>query len=363
MGDKPVNTEEMKAPGIVQICILFSATIALFIFIGYRLQESELYSGLLITEFGLIMLPALMFLIAGRYDMRRLLRLNGTRLANFPLIVGIMLFAVPLAALFNLLNLMLVYSIFGKVIVQPLPVAKNGPELLVSLAIIAGSAGLCEEFLFRGVLQRGFERFGKVNAILIAALLFSFTHLDFQKVFGTFLLGALIGFIVFRTNSLYSGMFAHFINNALAVLASYFSTKAMQFFQKTVEAPPSGQDITELFSAFSALPPEQLIFTLLVYGFMFLFAAVVFILLLFIFTRTNPAREKINIPSMAAMYNIPGGRRSGHIPGADARGGAAGLLWLLPGVLLIAVVFYVQMRGFMGERDWFTELFRRIAGV
>jgi len=72
-------------------------------------------------------------------------------------------------------------------------------------------------FCFRGVIQRGLERLGAVKSILINGVSFGLIHFDFQRLFGTFLLGALIGFLVYRSNSLLVGMFAHFTNNSIAV--------------------------------------------------------------------------------------------------------------------------------------------------
>ena len=348
-----------KRPGIIQICILFSFTIILFIFVGYRVQNKEFYSGILITEFGLIMLPALLFLVVFRFDLKAVLRLNGTRPLNFLVTFGIMLFAIPLAGVFNLLNLLLVNSIFGKVIIQQAPAAQNGQELLISILVIAGSAGLCEEFLFRGVIQRGFERFGAVRAILLAAFLFSLTHMDFQKIFGTLLLGALIGFIVYRTNSLYCGIFAHFTNNAMAVLISYAATKLMSLFQGTGVNVPEETDLSTLFSTFSTLPPEQLIVVFFIYGFMFLFVVAVFILLLYALIRMNPVRRVMlgNEPA-----NIHTGSTQSEIL-ESSRNGAKGLVWLLPGILLIAGIYYFEVYRFTGVENGLIDTVRQLLGI
>ena len=348
-----------KNPGIIQACMLFSLTIVLFIFIGYRVQARELYSGILITEFGLIMLPAFLFLLIFRYDFKAVLRLNRTRALNFLATFGIMIFAIPIAGVFNLLNLLLVNSIFGKVVLQQVPVANNGQELLISILVIAGSAGLCEEFLFRGVLQRSFERFGAVRAILLAAFLFSITHMDFQKIFGTFLLGALMGIIVYRTNSLYCGIFAHFTNNALAVLISYAATKVMTIFQGTGVKAPGETDFNTLFSSFSTLPPQQLIFVFFVYGFMFLFIAAMFILLLYALIRLNPAAPAVQGNAYA---NIQAGSAQSEIM-ETSRNGVKGLLWLLPGALLIAGIFYFQSYLFTGADNSLIDAARRLLGI
>lgn len=346
-----IDRQGFKRPGIVQVCILFSITILLFIFIGYRVQERDFYSGILITEFGLIMIPALLFLLFFHFDLKAVLRLNRTRPLNFLVTFGIMLLAIPLAGVFNLLNLLLVNSIFGKVIIQQAPVAHNGQELLINILVIAGSAGLCEEFLFRGVLQRGFERFGAVRAILLAAFLFSLTHMDFQKIFGTFLLGALIGFIVYKTNSLYCSMFAHFTNNALVVLISYASTKLMTLFQGTGVNVPEETDLNTLFATFRALPSQQLVIIFFIYGIIFLFIAAMFILLIYALIRMNPGRRAGHVN----IYSNPA------VPApAVTEAGAKGLLWLLPGILLIAGIYYFEVYKFTGAENELIEAARRL---
>ena len=210
-------------PGVARASVLFSGVILILVFFGYRVQSRDMYSGLLITEFVLILLPVLLFSVISGIRPGEALRLNAFRPVNVPIVIGIMLFALPLATLSNLLNLLLVNSVFGRIMVVPLPSAKNGTQLLVNILVIAGSAGICEEVLFRGYIQRAFERFGAARSILLTAFLFSLFHLDFQKIFGTFMLGALIGYIVYRTNSLYCGMLTHFTNNAVAVVISYIS--------------------------------------------------------------------------------------------------------------------------------------------
>lgn len=334
-------------PGILQVGILYSVTILLFLMIGYRAQHNEIYTGLLITEFGLVMLPGLLFLAFFGFNIKYVARLNGTKPVNFLLALGIMLFAIPIASVFNLINLYLVNSVFGKIIMQPIPVAQNGTELLLNILVFAGSAGLCEEFLFRGVVLRGLEQAGAVKAILITALLFSLMHMDFQKILGTFFLGALIGFIVYRANSLYCGMFAHFTNNAFAVLAAYASTKLSKLLGNAGGAVEGEIDMNSLFSAFDKLPKNQLMVVLFIYGFMLLFIAIIFVLLLFAFVKVNPARKD----PPACLERKP------------SRGWMTGLIGLAPGLLAIAAIYFVEVRGFIGTGNWFTNIVKRLLGV
>jgi hypothetical protein len=79
-------------------------------------------------------------------------------------------------------------------------------------------APLCEEAAFRGYLQRTLARaVGPAPAILLAALLFALRHLDPVRFPALVLLGALFGWLAWRTGSLWPAVAAHAANNACAV--------------------------------------------------------------------------------------------------------------------------------------------------
>jgi membrane protease YdiL (CAAX protease family) len=344
-------------PGIAGTSILFSVTIFLFIFLGYRVQSREFYSGIIISEFILISLPAVIFLAVKKLRPRETLRLNRARFLTFFVVFWIMIFAIPLAAVFNMINLFIVDTAFGKVMVESMPVGENGLGLLLSILVIAGSAGICEEFVFRGVIQRGFESFGPIRSILLSALLFSLTHLDFQKILGTFLLGVLIGFIVYRTNSLFCGMFAHFTNNAAAVITGYVSNKLLGIFQKAGDiVQPTGSDISEIFDIFSSMPRQQLFAVLLVYGFMLMFCAIILILFIYLLIRLNPKRS-------TAEGQVPVAGAEDEKAQMTAASKAKGLLWLMPGFFFIGLWFYTQACNFLSIGNGVTEAFRHMIGA
>lgn len=340
-----LREEAFRRPTAAQVSILFSIVLFFFVMLGYRVQHNEFYSGVLITEFGLIMLPALIFLLALRFDLKDVLRLNRISLLNFFLIFCLMIFAIPLAGIFNMANLWLVNSIFGKVIVEQPPVAENFVGLIVNILVIGGSAGICEEFLFRGVIQRGFERFGTVKAILLAAFLFSLTHLDFQKIFGTFFLGALIGFIVYRTNSLFGGMFAHFTNNSVAVIVGFAATQFTRLVKDSgFEIPQSQSDLSNIFSTISRLPKAQLLIMAFFYGFIILIFLIIFVALMYSFLKTTRGKAEKPVVQINRKF-------SKH------------LLWLLPGTVVISVIYYLEIVKFRGGAGSFVVFVRRLLGI
>lgn len=318
---KPLN-EQLRKPSIAQVAAIFSITIILFVTIGFIAQRNEFYSGIIITEFLLILLPALMLLIVGGYDIKRVLRLKRVKFLSLFLILCIMIFAIPVVGIFNLANIWIVTKLFGRVAIAQPPIAQTAAGLLLNVLVVGGAAGICEEVMFRGVIQRGFERFGAVKAILFTSFLFALIHLDFQKLFGTFLLGALIGFIVYKTDSIFSGMFAHFANNSIAVVVSFIAT----VFDKTLESEidkMGGMYNTGVdFSVFENLPPEARMAAIFSVAFMVIFCSAVLAGLIIALIKLNEGRAEKLVPQ---------------------RGGSLkGMLWFLPAAAIIGFIYFAQ---------------------
>jgi hypothetical protein len=265
-----------------------------------------------------------------------------------------MLLAMPIAGVLNVLNLWIVNSLFGKIILTQIPTVTNMQGLLVNILVIGGSAGLCEEFAFRGTIMRGFERFGPVRSILLTALLFSLMHLDFQKILGTFILGVLIGFIVYRSNSLYGGMLAHFTNNAAAVVITFVSGKISEFADKSGVKVVNNQAAENIFSTFQSLPKAQLIAVIIVWGFMLAAFAGGFIALMFSFLKnTRGLSEDVSRNEIDAAY----------VSGTAAHKSLRGLAGLIPGIALIILIYIVEIYRFQGVRTGFINAVLKLLGA
>ena len=96
-------------------------------------------------------------------------------------------------------------------------------DLVLNLLVIAVIPGIAEEFLFRGVLQRQFTLLsGNRHAgIWLTAFLFSALHMQFLGFIPRFFLGALLGYLYSWSGSLWLSVFAHFCNNAFAVILTW----------------------------------------------------------------------------------------------------------------------------------------------
>jgi len=97
-------------------------------------------------------------------------------------------------------------------------------DFFINLFIIALMPAVAEEFIFRGAIQRSFNRMFRNPhvAIWITAFIFSAIHIQFFGFIPRLLLGALFGYIYWWTGSLWYTMLAHFLNNAYAVCLAWY---------------------------------------------------------------------------------------------------------------------------------------------
>ncbi len=89
-------------------------------------------------------------------------------------------------------------------------------------------APLCEEFIFRGTIQRALcHRELPISAIFISAILFGVIHLNLVQGVGAFLIGLFIGYAYYKTHSLWVAVFLHFVNNGTSYLTVSLMPKEM----------------------------------------------------------------------------------------------------------------------------------------
>lgn len=111
-------------------------------------------------------------------------------------------------------------------------------DLLIGLFLLAFLPAFFEELFFRGTMQRLFERWwGKpMLAILVTSVIFSLLHFSITLFITRTLLGMALGWMFYTTRNIWVNIFAHFINNALALISLYKSS-----FQNKLTQPEEMQ--------------------------------------------------------------------------------------------------------------------------
>ncbi len=112
-----------------------------------------------------------------------------------------------------------------------LPFAENNFDMpqgvfgfLLSLLSVAVFPAILEEFLFRGAIMGSLLKFGKPFAIFVSAAIFGLIHGNLVQIPFAFMVGLVIGFLVIETDSIWTGVIIHFLNNAISVCIDYLGT-------------------------------------------------------------------------------------------------------------------------------------------
>ena len=94
--------------------------------------------------------------------------------------------------------------------------------LFINLFIMAVLPAFGEEFIFRGILMKWFNKSMSIHvAIVLSAFIFSAIHIQFLGFFPRFFMGIMMGYVFYWSGSLWASILLHFLNNGMAVV-SYF---------------------------------------------------------------------------------------------------------------------------------------------
>ncbi len=132
---------------------------------------------------------------------------------------------LPVATWLLAIPLILASSFCFAVLVELLPGAEAFAEMMeqtlgltpwIGLAVVI-TAPLLEELLFRGMIMRGLLRqYSPGYAIGISAFVFGLFHLYPHHIIYAGAMGVVLGYVYYRTNSLWLVIFMHFINNGFS---------------------------------------------------------------------------------------------------------------------------------------------------
>jgi len=200
-----------------QAYLLYAASLLLVVTLGAAVQLVTVTLGLVVTELLLILAPALWFVRRKGLAAREALRLRPIGASDALLSIAVGVTGWGVAAGIAQLSI--------RLLGEPPPVAglqaRSLPHLLWILLCAAVLPGVCEEVLFRGVLQGVLRRRGERWAVLVTALLFAAYHLHPWIFVPALFLGIVFGTLVQRTGSLLPGILAHTATNTMAYTMLY----------------------------------------------------------------------------------------------------------------------------------------------
>ena len=101
--------------------------------------------------------------------------------------------------------------------------------LFLAVVIVAP---IGEEIVFRGFLQKFLEKYWKdiTRAVLVTSLFFAMIHFNPFWTIQIYLLGVILGFLAWKTNSVIPSIVLHIINNGSAFILTNIGEGTMDFY-------------------------------------------------------------------------------------------------------------------------------------
>jgi len=95
-------------------------------------------------------------------------------------------------------------------------------EMLLIIITVSVTPAICEEFFFRGFVQRSFEfKLSPFWAILITSTFFGLYHFNPYGLLPLIAIGFYLGYAVYKSDSVVTSIVLHFINNFVAIMAFF----------------------------------------------------------------------------------------------------------------------------------------------
>ena len=253
----PVNpTQNGKGPlsGITPLFFIFIALSVVFflyqivggmltfMLLGEDLQSMDENLNLTriimsFAQFMFILFPSVILVMLRGDNIKETFRLNKPKMSVlFFAVIGI-LAVQPFLQVFLYYQNEFIFSLpFGQEVIkqmkdlfemlesttEKLVIAKSLPEFILITFVIAVTPAFSEEFLFRGLVLKYFEKIiPPAKAIFFSGLLFSLFHFHPFNIIPLTILGIFLSFMVYHSGSIYTAVICHFINNFISASAVY----------------------------------------------------------------------------------------------------------------------------------------------
>ncbi|HPG84882.1 MAG TPA: type II CAAX endopeptidase family protein [bacterium] len=178
----------------------------------------------------LFIIPALLFVYRRRMPFARTFRFNPvspqilfyTLLLALPVMIlgdeldRLIAIFFPLPSWFDVGDLMSIHSL-------------SDGFLIIGNGVIV--AAIAEEMLFRGLIQRSLERMHDIaTAIALSAIIFAMFHFNIWWMIQITLLGLVLGYIAWRSDSIWPAILIHGFNNLLSILAANAAEEKLAWY-------------------------------------------------------------------------------------------------------------------------------------
>jgi sodium transport system permease protein len=192
--------------------------------LGQTIQTVNVLYGLLASQLFIIGAPAILFVNWLRLPVRETLSLK--RPTNF-LVLPAAVFLAPVTVL------LACCIMAAQELVLPAPKELNemllrilvpeGMPIWLVFVTVAAAPALCEELMFRGLMQGILIRAMTPQVVLpVTALAFGLFHMSAFRLLPTGILGLVLCYLTYRYRSIFPAMVLHLCHNAIGVVVSIY---------------------------------------------------------------------------------------------------------------------------------------------
>lgn len=232
---------------IYKVNLFYLILAIVFLFASAITQMGGLYFSILVTHILIIAFASFMFIKKRGFSLKKAFRLNRLGMKNTILIFFISILSYPIVVFFQAI-FVTILQIFTELLPNELPIEIANMPFITSIFFIAIIPGVCEEIMFRGTMLRGYEKLGVKKSIIITAVLFGMFHFNISNFIGPTILGIIFGIMVYKTNSIFSSMLAHTLNNTIAIVLSNILLKNIDIIEGMPTQDPNVDNVATIIS-------------------------------------------------------------------------------------------------------------------
>ncbi len=202
-----------------QLLAVLAITILVIIVTGLLSVFIQDKSVALLSE-SFIIVPALVFAFRQKMPVLKTFRLNpiSVQLFLLSLLLAVSIFVIS-DEIDRIITLIFPMPLEIEIAMKNLVTIDSFREGVILFTAAVLFAGFAEEMLFRGVIQKSFEHYrDPAHAIVITAVLFALIHFNPWTALQITFLGLVLGFITWKSNSIFPAILLHALNNMFSLI-------------------------------------------------------------------------------------------------------------------------------------------------
>jgi uncharacterized protein len=189
------------------------------------------------AQFMFILFPALLLSMLQGNNFKETFRIKKPNTVIFFLSIFGLIIVQPFLQVYMIIQNKIIFSIpFGTEVIKQvkdlfdaleqttlsLVSAHTATEFIFVVFVIAVTPAICEELLFRGLIFKNIEKISlRKNAIFFTGLVFALFHFHPFNLIPLILLGVYLTFVVYYSESIFTAMACHFINNFISTYSVF----------------------------------------------------------------------------------------------------------------------------------------------